>query len=139
MNNISLNKPWRLGRLMLALSFVLSATDADAQPFKDHTSMHAEHTLPASRLAIGPIAAFAATGDIPQLKVALARGLDAGLSISECKEVLVQLYAYAGFPRSLNALTAITWIGRVGNWRPLPCWQHSAAWRRSCSRMCGLV
>ena len=35
---------------------------------------------------------------------ALNHGLDAGLSVSEVKEILVQLYAYTGFPRSLNAL-----------------------------------
>src|SRR5687767_1166691 len=34
----------------------------------------------------------------------LNQGLDAGLTISGAKEILVQLYAYAGFPRSLNAL-----------------------------------
>lgn len=32
------------------------------------------------------------------------QGLDAGLRVSDAKEVLVQVYAYAGFPRSLNAL-----------------------------------
>ena len=32
------------------------------------------------------------------------QGLDAGLTVSDAREVLVQLYAYAGFPRSLNAL-----------------------------------
>jgi alkylhydroperoxidase/carboxymuconolactone decarboxylase family protein YurZ len=32
------------------------------------------------------------------------QGLDAVLTISEIKEVIVQIYAYAGFPRSLNAL-----------------------------------
>jgi len=31
-------------------------------------------------------------------------GLDNGISINEMKEALVQLYAYYGFPRSLNAL-----------------------------------
>ena len=31
-------------------------------------------------------------------------GLDAGLTVNEIKEALVQLYAYCGFPRSLNAL-----------------------------------
>ena len=41
---------------------------------------------------------------MPKLNAALNQGLDAGLTISEAKEVLVQLYAYAGFPRSLNAL-----------------------------------
>src|SRR3954464_374269 len=54
--------------------------------------------------AIGPIAAATALGDMPRLNQALNLGLDAGLTISDAKEILVQLYAYAGFPRSLNAL-----------------------------------
>jgi alkylhydroperoxidase/carboxymuconolactone decarboxylase family protein YurZ len=54
--------------------------------------------------AIIPISAFAAAGDIGRLGPALHAGLDAGLSVSETREVLVQVYAYAGFPRSLNAL-----------------------------------
>jgi 4-carboxymuconolactone decarboxylase len=32
------------------------------------------------------------------------QGLDAGLTVSDAREILVQLYAYTGFPRSLNAL-----------------------------------
>jgi alkylhydroperoxidase/carboxymuconolactone decarboxylase family protein YurZ len=55
------------------------------------------------------IAAFTASGDLQKLKTALNEGLDAGLSVNEIKEVLVQLYAYAGFPRSLNAIN--TFIG----------------------------
>ena len=54
--------------------------------------------------AIIPIAAFAANGDTEKLKSALEDGLSAGLSVNEIKEVLIQLYAYAGFPRSLSAL-----------------------------------
>ncbi|HED4875074.1 TPA: carboxymuconolactone decarboxylase family protein [Stenotrophomonas maltophilia] len=54
--------------------------------------------------AIPLIAAAVASSDMPQLNTALGRGLDAGLTVSEAKEVLVQLYAYAGFPKSLNAL-----------------------------------
>ncbi|WP_248342477.1 (R)-mandelonitrile lyase [Anaeromyxobacter paludicola] len=50
------------------------------------------------------IAAFTANGDLPKLSTALARGLDAGWTINQIKEVLVQLYAYAGFPRSLNGI-----------------------------------
>lgn len=53
-----------------------------------------------------PIAAFTADGDIDRLIPALNQGLDDGLSINEIKEVLVHLYAYTGFPRSLNALSA---------------------------------
>lgn len=53
------------------------------------------------------IAAFMATGDMPRLNAALNQGLDAGMTVSEAKEILVQLYAYAGFPRSLNALAEL--------------------------------
>ncbi|MGY2186308.1 Carboxymuconolactone decarboxylase family protein [compost metagenome] len=60
--------------------------------------------LSAKQQAIPLIAAAMATSDMPGLKVALNRGLDAGLTVSEAKEILVQLYAYSGFPRSLNAL-----------------------------------
>jgi quercetin dioxygenase-like cupin family protein/alkylhydroperoxidase/carboxymuconolactone decarboxylase family protein YurZ len=60
--------------------------------------------LSAKQQAIPLIASFMATGDMPKLDAALNQGLDAGMTISEAKEVLVQLYAYAGFPKSLNAL-----------------------------------
>lgn len=56
--------------------------------------------------AIIPIAAFAASGDMDKLNQAFADGLELGLSINQIKAILVQTYAYAGFPRSLNALTA---------------------------------
>lgn len=54
--------------------------------------------------AIIPVAAFAAGGDTDKLKGALEDALSAGLSVNEIKEVLIQLSAYAGFPRSLTAL-----------------------------------
>lgn len=58
----------------------------------------------AKQRALIPIAAFTASGDMDKLTTSLSQGLAAGLSINEIKEVLVQMYAYAGFPRSLNAL-----------------------------------
>jgi quercetin dioxygenase-like cupin family protein/alkylhydroperoxidase/carboxymuconolactone decarboxylase family protein YurZ len=61
-------------------------------------------TLSARQRSIPLMAAFMASSDMPKLNAALNQGLDAGLTVSETKEVLVQLYAYAGFPRSLNAL-----------------------------------
>lgn len=64
-------------------------------------------TLSARQQAIPLIAASLSTSDMPKLNAALTRGLDAGLAISEAKEILVQLYAYAGFPRSLNALAEL--------------------------------
>jgi 4-carboxymuconolactone decarboxylase len=70
------------------------------------TTMEKHHTLDQRQQDIIPIAAFAAAGDINRLKPALSKGLDDGLTVNEIKEILVHLYAYAGFPRSLNALSA---------------------------------
>jgi 4-carboxymuconolactone decarboxylase len=61
--------------------------------------------LDAKNQGIVTISTFTASGDLYKLKTALHAGLDAALTISEIKEVLVQLYAYCGFPRSLNAIT----------------------------------
>lgn len=61
-------------------------------------------TLSVKQQAIPLIAASMAASDMSRLRAALDRGLDAGLTISEVKEVLMQLYAYVGFPKSLNAL-----------------------------------
>lgn len=69
--------------------------------------MSTSSTLTARQSAIPLIAAALATSDMPRLRTALVQGLDAGLSLSEAKEILVHLYAYAGFPRSLNALTEL--------------------------------
>lgn len=62
--------------------------------------------LNAKQEKIVTIAAFTAKGDLPKLKTALNEGLEAGLTINEIKEILVQMYAYAGFPRSLNGIQA---------------------------------
>lgn len=54
--------------------------------------------------SIVAISALTAQGDLTQLKVALNQGLDAGLTVNEIKEALIQMYAYTGFPRSLNGI-----------------------------------
>lgn len=68
------------------------------------TQTHPSESLSVRQQAIIPIAALGAAGDMARLDAALNQGLDAGLTVNDAKEVLVQLYAYAGFPRSLNAL-----------------------------------
>jgi alkylhydroperoxidase/carboxymuconolactone decarboxylase family protein YurZ len=50
------------------------------------------------------ISALTASGDTQKLVEALNVGLDNGLTINEINEVLVQIYAYAGFPRSLGGI-----------------------------------
>jgi 4-carboxymuconolactone decarboxylase len=67
-------------------------------------NMDANQAMSARQQTIVPISAFTATGDLDKLKTALNEGLDAGLTVNEIKEILVQMYAYAGFPRSLNAI-----------------------------------
>lgn len=61
-------------------------------------------TLTPRQRALVALSSLAAKGDLERLDGALRQGLDDGLTINEIKEVLVQLYAYAGFPRSLNAI-----------------------------------
>ena len=50
------------------------------------------------------IACNEAKGDLVSLESAIHNGLEAELTVSQIKEALSQLYAYTGFPRSLNAL-----------------------------------
>ena len=76
---------------------------SDAQ-YSQEKTMSDTHHLSATQQAIAPIAAATAVGDMPKLNAALNSGLDAGLTVSDAKEILVQMYAYTGFPRSLNAL-----------------------------------
>lgn len=68
-----------------------------------------EKMLNEKQKSIIPIGAFTAVGDLENLKNSLNEGLDKKLTINEIKEILVQSYAYAGFPRSLNGIN--TFIG----------------------------
>ena len=61
-------------------------------------------TLTQKQQSIVSIAAITAKGDLEQLKLALNKGLDTDLTVNEIKEVLVHLYAYCGFPRSIRGL-----------------------------------
>lgn len=83
--------------IILAMMFCIVGM-SEAQPMDKNLA------LSAKQQGIIPIAAFTAKGDLEKLKVALNDGLDAGLTVNEIKEILVQLYAYTGFPRSLNGI-----------------------------------
>lgn len=52
------------------------------------------------------ISSFTAQGKLQKLQSNLNKGLDAGLTINEIKEILVHTYAYCGFPRSIRGLQA---------------------------------
>lgn len=82
---------------MVLLITIINMKNMSAQSNNQH--------LDAKEQGIIAIAAFTANGDQEKLKSALNSGLDKGLMVNEIKEVLVQLYAYCGFPRSLNGIT----------------------------------
>jgi len=66
--------------------------------------MSTSQQLTAKQQSIVQIAAYTAKGELQSLKPALNNGLDTGLTINEIKEVIVHLYAYCGFPRSIRGL-----------------------------------
>lgn len=112
MNSTARDKCRRLGRQgLLAISLglgIVAAPGHAAQSAAEAASTRAAQPVAQSlsdrQQSIPLIAAAMAISDMTRLNMALNQGLDAGLSISESKEILVQLYAYVGFPRSLNAL-----------------------------------
>jgi alkylhydroperoxidase/carboxymuconolactone decarboxylase family protein YurZ len=82
--------------LLLLLSFTTAAQEDAVSAM-----------LSARQQAIPLIAASMASSKMAELDKALNQGLDAGLTVNEAKEILIQLYAYTGFPRSLNALNVL--------------------------------
>ena len=104
MHNTLANKEGTMNiHLNIIVMMLLLFTPVLAISSEDTTMSNAQSLSP-RRQAIIPIAAFTADGDLDRLKPALNKGLDAGLTINEIKEALAHLYAYTGFPRSLNAL-----------------------------------
>lgn len=95
--------------VLLTFGFALTANAALIN--KGVTEMNHEYTvsdtLSARQQVIPLIAASMASSQMDKLNAALNQGLDAGLTINEAKEILIQLYAYTGFPRSLNALNEL--------------------------------
>ncbi len=63
--------------------------------------------LSVNQQSIVLISSHTAKGDLERLTHAMNAGLDSGLTINEIKEVLLQLYAYCGFPRSLSGINTL--------------------------------
>lgn len=94
LNKMAVSKFLMIVFTMSCLSFQLNA----------QTEMFTNTELTPKQQSIIPIAAFTAKGEFQDLRSALNNGLEAGLTINQIKEVLVHLYAYCGFPRSIRGL-----------------------------------
>jgi len=70
--------------------------------------IYSRETLDLKSKEIAVVAALTAMGNAqPQLKVHLNGALNTGSSISEIKEVILQMSAYSGFPSSINAMNTL--------------------------------
>lgn len=85
------------------------ANELPGQEQKKMAGLLQKQTTPLSvqQKYLSLLAALGAAGNISGLNSALNQALDAGVPVKDCREVLVQIYAYAGFPRSLNALAEL--------------------------------
>ncbi|MBR1499911.1 MAG: carboxymuconolactone decarboxylase family protein [Bacteroidaceae bacterium] len=66
-----------------------------------------EEILSQRMLLLCACAALEARGDLQRLDAAICDALDGGVSVNELKDAFAGLYAYTGFPRSLNALNTL--------------------------------
>ena len=107
-------------------------------------------TLTERQRGLAACACLMAQGDLERLEPAVRMALDNGVTINELKEAFSQLYAYTGFPRSLNALGVLNKVlengrsseshpslledGRVvtdeGKANKQPEWQEGKPWKR---------
>lgn len=82
-------------KIIIAIALMLMAINLKGQE---------NMTLSTRQQSLAAIAGLEAKGDMSRLYTAIDNGLNRGLTVAEIKEALSQLYAYTGFPRSLNAL-----------------------------------
>jgi quercetin dioxygenase-like cupin family protein/alkylhydroperoxidase/carboxymuconolactone decarboxylase family protein YurZ len=87
-------------------------------------------TLTERQKGLAACACLMAQGDLVRLEPAVRQALDQGVTINELKEAFSQLYAYTGFPRSLNALGVLSNVleNRSENWQEGKPWTRPAEW-----------
>ena len=91
-----MNIKMKAAMMIIAAWILVAGAEAKEKEVKNTLTVRQSHLV--------AIAAFEAKGDVSGLSRELNAALDDGVSVSEAKEALSQLYAYTGFPRSLNGL-----------------------------------
>lgn len=90
--------------ILLVILSVAGIVDGQNEAMDSQKQTVKNQQLSAKQQRIAAIAGLTAKGDLENLRIALVGGLEAGLTTNEIKEVLVHLYAYCGFPRSLQGI-----------------------------------
>ena len=87
-------------------------------------------TLTERQKGLAACACLMAQGDMSRLESAVRQALDDGVTINELKEAFSQLYAYTGFPRSLNALGVLDAVleNRSEKWLEGKPWMRPEEW-----------
>ena len=106
-----------MNRIITMLQAIILASIFIFAAISEAQNMDKNQTLNTKQQSIISIAAFTAKGNMGKLKAALNKDLDAGLTVNEIKEILVQMYAYCGFPRSLNGIGAFWALWKSGRRR----------------------
>ncbi len=93
------------------------------------TTVNAQ-TLTERQKGLAACACLMAQGNLERLEPVVRQALDNGVTINEVKEAFSQLYAYTGFPRSLNALGVLNKVleNRSKNWQEGKPWKRPAEW-----------
>ncbi len=110
---VNTDKVWAEPARFTANAFVKKGSSAYVYVFsyvsyclKAQNNINTNKLLSLKEQSIISIAALTAKSDLSKLNTALNAGLESGLTINQIKEVLVHLYAYCGFPRSIRGLQA---------------------------------
>ena len=88
-----------IGLIVLAVCTSLFTNNIKAQQMAA-----TDKSLSVKEKNIVTLSSLAAKGDLAKLTTEMNTGLESGLTVNEIKEVLIHLYAYCGFPRSIRGL-----------------------------------
>ena len=83
---------------------VIMATSWSSFDLSAQDKVNSSKALTEAQKSIISIAALTAKGELEDLKPALNKGLDAGLTVNKIREAIIHLYAYCGFTRSIRGL-----------------------------------
>lgn len=108
MRKITANILFLFLSIMLVASSAFAESKKQAKPqIKEEKQLQEQvmrENLSEKEVYLVKISALSASSHLDELKLVINEGLDNNLTVAEIKDLMAQLYAYCGFPKSLNAL-----------------------------------